>query len=69
MAVVYAFTGETSFIGISEYLWYANGETEVLIGCIFILIALLFKLAAAPFHMWAPDVYEGSPTIVTAFLQ
>ena len=67
MAVVYAFTGETSFIGLSEYLWYANGETEVLIGCIFILIALLFKLAAAPFHMWAPDVYEGSPTIVTAF--
>ena len=69
MAVVYAFTGETSFIGLSEYLWYSSGEAEVLIGCIFILIALLFKLAAAPFHMWAPDVYEGSPTIVTAFLQ
>jgi len=33
----------------------------------FIIIALLFKLAAAPFHMWAPDVYEGSPTIVTAY--
>jgi NADH-quinone oxidoreductase subunit N len=33
----------------------------------FIVVALLFKLAAAPFHMWAPDVYEGSPTIVTAY--
>jgi NADH-quinone oxidoreductase subunit N len=33
----------------------------------FIIVALLFKLAAAPFHMWAPDVYEGSPTIVTAY--
>ena len=32
-----------------------------------IMIALLFKLAAAPFHMWLPDVYEGSPTIVTAY--
>lgn len=38
-----------------------------LISLIFILIALLFKLSAAPFHMWAPDVYEGSPTSITAF--
>lgn len=67
MALVYAFTGATSFVAISEFLWYSSDSTEILIGCTFIIIALLFKLAAAPFHMWAPDVYEGSPTIVTAF--
>ena len=38
MAIVYAFTGETSFLGLSEYLWYANDEAEVLIGAIFILM-------------------------------
>ena len=67
MALVYAFTGATSFVAISEFLWYSSSSTEILIGVTFISIALLFKLAAAPFHMWAPDVYEGSPTIVTAF--
>jgi len=67
MALVYAFTGATSFVAISEFLWYSSSSTEILIGVTFIIIALLFKLAAAPFHMWAPDVYEGSPTIVTAF--
>jgi len=67
MALVYAFTGATSFVAISEFLWYSSESTEILIGATFIIIALLFKLAAAPFHMWAPDVYEGSPTIVTAF--
>ena len=34
---------------------------------IFVMVALLFKLAAAPFHMWSPDVYEGAPTPVTAY--
>jgi len=67
MGLVYAFTGATSFVAISEFLWYSSSSTEILIGVTFIIIALLFKLAAAPFHMWAPDVYEGSPTIVTAF--
>ena len=37
------------------------------IGILFVSIALLFKIAAAPFHMWSPDVYEGAPTPVTAF--
>jgi NADH-quinone oxidoreductase subunit N len=34
---------------------------------IFVMVGLLFKLAAAPFHMWSPDVYEGAPTPVTAY--
>lgn len=79
-ALIYWLTGETSFVGLSNYIWYApftpsGGEvdldlgniTSLSIAAMFILVAILFKLAAAPFHMWAPDVYEGSPTIVTAF--
>lgn len=70
-ALIYWLTGETSFIGLSNYIWYSPFSNEsgvsLSIAALFILIALLFKLAAAPFHMWAPDVYEGSPTIVTAY--
>ena len=72
-ALIYWLTGETSFEGISNFLWYStsleNEGSLILLqsAAIFIIIALLFKLAAAPFHMWAPDVYEGSPMIVTAF--
>lgn len=78
-ALMYWLTGETCFIGLSNYIWYAplinnglNGVisqelTSLTIAAMFIVVALLFKLAAAPFHMWAPDVYEGSPTIVTAY--
>lgn len=64
-ALIYWLTGETSFIGLTNYIWY--GPIEVGVAALFIIIALLFKLAAAPFHVWAPDVYEGSPSIVTAF--
>lgn len=41
--------------------------TSLLVGLIFILVSILFKLGAAPYHMWLPDVYEGVPTILTAF--
>ncbi len=75
-ALIYWLTGETSFIGLTNYIWYSplivndtglGNMTSLSIAAMFIVIALLFKLAAAPFHMWAPDVYEGSPTIVTAY--
>jgi NADH-quinone oxidoreductase subunit N len=65
-SLIYALSGETSFQGISTFMWFSSGANDS-IGAMFILVAILFKLAAAPFHMWAPDVYEGSPTIVTAF--
>lgn len=67
MALLYGFTGETNLINIANILWYTQYETQIVFGVLFIFIALLFKLAAAPFHMWLPDVYEGSPTIVTAY--
>lgn len=65
MVIVYGLTGTTSFELF--YLLDANTmSTGIIVGFHCIAIALFFKLAAAPFHMWAPDVYEGSPTIITA---
>ncbi len=65
-SLVYGFAGTTLFSGIIEA---AQGETPVgmLFGLAFICAGLAFKVSAAPFHMWTPDVYEGSPTPVTAF--
>lgn len=65
-SLTYGFTGTTSFAGIVDA---ARGETSVglLFGLAFIAAGLAFKVSAAPFHMWTPDVYEGSPTPVTAF--
>jgi NADH-quinone oxidoreductase subunit N len=72
-SLMYGFTGLTSFTDFAKLFggsllyndFYASNG--IIIGIVFITIALLFKLAAAPFHMWAPDVYEGAPTSVTAF--
>nr|YP_009020819.1 NADH dehydrogenase subunit 2 [Polymastia littoralis]AHM12900.1 NADH dehydrogenase subunit 2 [Polymastia littoralis] len=60
-ALLYGLTGETSIQGINSVLIADVGK-------ILITISLLFKLSAAPFHMWAPDVYEGAPTTTTALL-
>ncbi len=66
-SLVYGFAGTTLFSGIITAA--AAGETSVglLIGLSFIAAGLAFKVSAAPFHMWTPDVYEGSPTPITAF--
>ena len=70
-SILYGFTGLTDFYNL-ELLFQNQGLSLILtngclIGFIFIIAGLLFKLAAAPFHTWAPDVYEGSPTIITTF--
>lgn len=65
-SLVYGFAGTTQFAGILSTL----GEgvpLGLLFGLVFMLAGLAFKVSAAPFHMWTPDVYEGSPTPVTAF--
>ena len=59
--LLYGLTGETSIQGVNSILISDMGK-------ILITISLLFKLSAAPFHMWAPDVYEGAPTMITALL-
>ncbi len=66
MSLVYGFAGTTSFIGIADAV--SGGlSTGMLFGVIFMLAGLAFKISAAPFHMWTPDVYEGAPTPVTMF--
>jgi NADH-quinone oxidoreductase subunit N len=66
MSLTYGFTGTTGFEGIRAAL---GGElsTGALFGLVFVLAGLAFKIAAVPFHMWTPDVYEGAPTPVTLF--
>jgi NADH-quinone oxidoreductase subunit N len=69
MALVYGTTGgEMSYAGIAAKANAASKAPMFFIGEYFILIALAFKVAAVPFHMWAPDAYEGAPTPVTGFM-
>ncbi|MDX2083109.1 MAG: NADH-quinone oxidoreductase subunit N [Rickettsiales bacterium] len=72
ISMIYGFSGTINFSALSElYSSAQNSANEVpiavMFGFILVIIAMFFKIAAAPFHMWSPDVYEGSPTIVTTF--
>lgn len=67
ISLVYGFAGTTSFAGIIDATGGARLSVGVLIGLVLVISAMAFKVSAAPFHMWTPDVYEGSPTPVTAF--
>ena len=64
-SLVYGFSGSTNFDVIASEL--NSDEFALTFGIVFILVGLAFKISAVPFHMWAPDVYEGSPTTVTLF--
>ena len=64
-SLIYGFTGSTNFEIISENL--SEGNTGAVFGMVFIIVGLAFKVSAVPFHMWTPDVYEGSPTSITSF--
>ena len=64
-SLLYGFTGSTNFELIADQLNKEN--TRAVFAMVFILVGLAFKVSAVPFHMWTPDVYEGSPTPVTAF--
>jgi NADH-quinone oxidoreductase subunit N len=65
-SLVYGFTGQTAFAGIATAL-EGGADTGLIFGLVFLLAGLAFKVAAVPFHMWTPDVYQGAPTPVTAF--
>lgn len=71
ISLIYGFTGSLDFSNLANFL--ANNpshkaEVAIIIGIVLVLIGVFFKTSAAPFHMWTPDVFEGAPTIVSAFL-
>jgi NADH-quinone oxidoreductase subunit N len=66
-SLVYGFAGSTGFDRIAAVLGGGTLSTGLLVGLVFVAAGVAFKLSAVPFHMWTPDVYEGSPTSVTAF--
>jgi len=72
-SLVYGFTGTTNYQQLFQIFSTIDKTVDIevsnaiILGVLFILIGMLFKLSAAPFHLWTPDVYEGAPTSVTAF--
>jgi NADH-quinone oxidoreductase subunit N len=71
MALVYGVTGTTRVAKLADIISHMAspaGNSMLLIGMFLLLTGFLFKIAAAPFHMWTPDVYEGAPTPMTAFM-
>lgn len=69
MALLYGATGTFTLAGVGAYTAHQQGLSLLLyVGLLMLLIGLLFKVSAAPFHFWTPDVYDGAPTIFTAFM-
>ena len=66
ISLLYGFSGTTGFAGIAA-AFDGPRSLGLLFGLVFVFAGLAFKMAAVPFHMWTPDVYEGAPTPVTAF--
>jgi NADH-quinone oxidoreductase subunit N len=67
LSLVYGIAGKMGLSELADLFQKTGGTNLLLLGIILILAGLLFKIAAVPFHVWTPDVYEGSPTPVTAF--
>ena len=69
ISLAYGFSGTMEFARLAEAVTSPDGvSTGLMVGIAFIIAGLAFKLSAVPFHMWTPDVYEGAPTPVTAFM-
>jgi NADH-quinone oxidoreductase subunit N len=67
ISLVYGFAGSTNFTAIASVLHLNGGhDYGAVIGVVFVLVGLAFKISAAPFHMWTPDVFQGAPTSVTS---
>lgn len=69
-ALIYGMTGTTDIRGIANYIVVhgLSGNPVLTLSMILFAVAFSFKIAAVPFHMWAPDAYEGAPTSITAFM-
>ena len=70
ISMIYGLTGTTDLHAISSYISQKglSGNPVLMLSMIMFVVAFSFKIAAVPFHMWAPDVYEGAPTSITAFM-
>jgi NADH-quinone oxidoreductase subunit N len=70
ISMIYGLTGTTDIKAISAYIMKngLNGNPVLMVSMILFAVAFSFKIAAVPFHMWAPDAYEGAPTSITAFM-
>jgi len=70
IALIYGATGSFDLMEIRSFISHSQGDLPAFFyaGVLMVLIAMLFKVSAAPFHFWAPDVYEGSPTVITALM-
>jgi NADH-quinone oxidoreductase subunit N len=68
IALIYGTSGTTDLVAISKLFPQLSHNPIFLVGCGLLVVAFSFKIAAVPFHMWAPDVYEGAPTTVSGFM-
>lgn len=66
-SLVYGFSGTTNFIKLADLYTSGSVPVGVIVGMVLVVVGLCFKVSAAPFHMWTPDVYEGAPLPVTSF--
>lgn len=67
LSLVYGTTGTLSLEGVSKVLEASPRSALLMVGVVLVACGMLFKIASAPFHVWAPDVYEGAPTPISAF--
>jgi NADH-quinone oxidoreductase subunit N len=70
-SILYGFSGQTNLYALAQYMTteaFANNAVPVLASMVMVIVGFGFKISAVPFHFWTPDVYEGAPTPVTAFL-
>jgi len=67
ISLIYGFTGSIEFSAVAGIVDASGVSIGLIFGLVFLIAGLAFKISAVPFHMWAPDVYEGAPTPITAF--
>jgi NADH-quinone oxidoreductase subunit N len=67
ISLIYGFTGSVEFTTIAGVIAHSGVQLGIIFGIVFLIAGLAFKVSAVPFHMWAPDVYEGAPTPITAY--
>ena len=68
MSLLFGLTGEITFAGLAEATQGMADEPAMIVAVLFLIVGFSFKIAAVPFHFWAPDTYEGAPTPITAYI-